>query len=453
MRALILGLPKSVAERRVGPLCDAAGIEWRALHPRFSLRGRGSAMSVRDYQARFGDDIDFAAAALIVAEAHRGFSHASFLELDSPFYRRMRGVAAEIDEAISGFRPDVVLAPGFTAPAQIITAKALRRGAAPLFWEPPIVPGGAFILDRRAPHFIPRVNALDAEWDDIPSSEADRVRGGEYVAQWRAARDTKTPSGESQSEVRRLTAFLHGGQPVLLLALQVISDMNVLMQLPPGFDGDYPAWVDAVLASVPEYWKVVVKKHPRTWFAPRLTAPNHFAADQVDIHRLFDRCDCTLTLASNMGMEAALAGIPSIVCGRPFYSGRGITTDFAGDSAADYAANLQSTLDPAPTRAPHSSALNRFAHRALLEYHFWPDDSAKFRALLENARDCPADVGDPRRPFFEFWPRRLRRYSALVNEYAALGLSRPAPGEIAAHWLRRRTHAWSRSLRKRLPTT
>lgn len=408
-------------------------------------------MSMREYHARFGDDIDFAAAALIVAEARQGFSRPGFLELDSPFYRRLRGIAAEADDAIADFRPDVAVVHGFTVPAQIVTAKALRRGVAPLFWETPIVPGGAFIMDRRAPYFIPRVNSLDAEWDDVRSSESDLARGGAHVSKWRKARGTKTPSRESRAEVRRLLAFLGDGPPALLFALQVVSDMNVLMQLPPEFDGDYPAWVDAVLAAVPEHWKVVVKKHPRTWFAPRLSAPNHFAVDRVDIHRLFDVCDCAVTLASNVGMEAALAKIPSVACGLPFYAGRGITMDFAGKNADDYAKKLGPALDRAYGFIPRPGALDRFAHRALLEYHFWPDDSAKLRALLEKARDCPLNAGDPRRPFFEFWPRRLRRYNALVNEFAALGLSRPTPGEIAAHWLRRRRVAWTRSLRKHLP--
>lgn len=451
MRALILGLPGSVAGRRIAPLCDAAGIEWRLFHRHRPPRGGSPLVSAPAYRARFGDDIDFAAPALILAEIHRGYSCPAFLELDSPIYSRLRGVASEADDAMADFRPDVVLVPGLSATAQILAAKAARRGAAPLFWEGAIVPGGAFTLDRRAPYFAPRVNSLDLEWDDFPVSESDRARGEEYVAQWRAARGTKTPGRESRGEVRRLRAFLRNGRPTLLLALQVISDQNVLMQLPPEFDGDYPAWVDAVLAAVPQHWKVAVKKHPRTWFAPRLTAPNHFAADQVDIHRLFDSCDCALTLASNVGMEAALAGVPAVVCGRPFYSGKGITRDFDGATPADYLGKLGAALESARGFVPRPAALHRFAHRALLEYHFWPDDAAKFRALLERARDCPANLGDPRRPFFDLWPRRLRRYAALVNEYAALGLSRPTPGEIAAHWLRRRRIAWTRSLRKRLP--
>ena len=452
MRALILGPPKSVAERRIAPLCDAAGIEWRLFHRYRPPRGGGPMMSMREYQARFGDDIDFAATALILAEIRRGYSRPAFLELDSPIYRRLRGIAAEADEVVADFRPDVVLVPGLSSIAQIMAVKAAQRGAAPLFWEGAIVPGGVCTLDRRAPYFAPRVNSLDVEWDKDAASESDLARGEAYVSKWRLARGTKTPSKESRAEVRRLAAFLRGGQPVLLLALQVISDQNVLTQLPPEFDGDYPAWVDAVLAAVPKHWKVVIKKHPRTWFAPTLTAHNHFAADQVDIHRLFDSCDCALTLASNVGMEAALAGVPSVVCGRPFYAGKGITCDFDGATPADYLEKFGSALDFARGFKPRPDALSRFAHRALLEYHIWPDDSVKFRALLEKARECPPDTGDPRRPFFDLWPRRMRRYAALVNEFAALGLSRPTPGEIAAHWLRRRRIAWTRSLRKRLPT-
>ena len=454
MRALILGSPRSLAERIVAPLCQAAGMQCRTFHPpgHDTMRGDGPSMSMREYQAKFGDDIDFAAVALILAEVHQGYSSRTFLELDSPLYRRLRGIAAEVDAVMTDFRPDVVLTSGLLSTAQIHVAKAMRHRAAPLFWGGSVIPGDAFILDRRAPYNIPRVNSLDIEWGGMSSSQSDLARGAEYVAKWRAARQTRPEYKENPSEVRRLNAFLRGDAPVLLFALQVVSDLNILMHLPPEFDGDYPAWVDAVLAAVPGHWKVIVKKHPRTWYAPRLSSPNHFAADQLDIHRLFERCDCALTVASNMGMETALAGAPSIVCGRPFYSDKGITADFAGENAADYAEKFPALLNDAPTRRPPADALNRFAHRALLEYHCWPDESAKVRAVCEKARDCPSDViGDSRRPFLELYPRRMRRYAALVNEFSALNLSRPTPGEIAAHWWRRRRHAWIRSLRKRLP--
>ena len=429
-------------------------MECRTFHPpsHDTMRGREPSMSMRDYQARFGDDIDFAAVALILAEVREAYPSRAFLELDSPVYRRLRGIAAEVDGAITNFRPDVVLTSGSLSVAQIHVAKALRHRAAPLFWGGSVIPGNAFILDRRAPYNIPRINSLDIEWENIPSAESDLQRGAEFVSQWRAARQTRPEYNEDPREVRNLESFLRGDSPVLLFALQVVSDLNILLHLPPEFDGDYPAWVDAVLSAVPPRWKVIVKKHPRTWFAPRLTSPNHFAADRVDIHRLFEKCDCALTVASNMGMESALAGIPSVVCGRPFYSGKEITTDCAAANAADYAEQIPALLDSALKHSPSDAALNRFAHRALLEYHCWPGEAEKIRATVEKARDNPSDVvGDSRRPFFELYPRRMRRYAELVNEFSALGLSRPTLGEVAAHWWRRRRHAWVRSLRKRLP--
>ena len=457
MRALILGNPRHFAQQVVAPQCQAAGMECRTFHPpgHDTLRGRGPSMSEREYQARFGDDIDFAAIALILAEVHGAWSSRTFLELDSPVYRRLRGIAAEVDAVIADFRPDVVLTSGSLSVAQIHIAKALRHRATPLFWGASIIPGNAFILDRRAPYNIPRRNSLDMEWDAMQSTSADLQQGAEYVSRWRAARQTRPEYEEDGKAVRRLESFLQGDAPVLLFALQVVSDLNILMHLPPEFDGDYPAWVDAVLAAIPPNWKVIVKKHPRTWFAPRLTSPNHLAVDRVDIHRLFEQCDCSLTVASNMGMEAALAAIPSLVCGSPFYSGKGITTDCLAENAADYAAQIPGLLDTALKQAPPPEALNRFAHRALLDYHCWPGEGEKMRAVMEQARRNPSDlidaIGAARRPFFDLYPRRMRRYAELVHEFSALGLSRPTFGEIAAHWGRRRWHAWARSLHKRLP--
>ena len=90
-------------------------------------------MSMREYQAKFGDDIDFAAVALILAEVHQGYSSRTFLELDSPLYRRLRGIAAEVDAVMTDFRPDVVLTSGLLSTAQIHVAKAMRHRAAPCF--------------------------------------------------------------------------------------------------------------------------------------------------------------------------------------------------------------------------------------------------------------------------------------------------------------------------------
>jgi capsule polysaccharide export protein KpsC/LpsZ len=61
-------------------------------------------------------------------------------------------------------------------------------------------------------------------------------------------------------------------------------------------------------------------------------------------------------LSSNVGLEAALAGKPAIVCGQAHYRGKGFTIDLAG---ADYAAALPRALSVAQSKPPDETALAR----------------------------------------------------------------------------------------------
>ncbi|MBE8158680.1 MAG: hypothetical protein HAW59_04755 [Betaproteobacteria bacterium] len=446
-RVIIFGKPSDPPMKALLALCAECGAETRIFYP----PPRGEMMSMAAYQSCFDDDVDFAAAGLHTAEVKQAHSHDKFLHLSSAFYSRLRFIAASLENHIKEFRPDFSLIHnGMNPTAHVVISKSVYHGVTPLFWEPPIVPGGAFILDSRAPYFLPGINSVDKEWNNKIAADTDENSGGEYVKRWRSERLSKYRARENGGEVRRLNEFLRGDAPVLFFALQIPYDMNVLTQLPREFDGDYDRWVREILRAVPDNWKVVVKKHPRTWYAPPLDKANQFAADTVDLHRLLDSCDCVLTLASNVGMEAALAGKPAIVCGNPHYANKNITVDLPLKDGIPYANILPNVLKKALAFQPEEKAINRFAARAILDYHFWPKDAEKLRATLNFARNNPADVGDFSRPFFDFWPLRLQRYARLVNEFSELGLSRPNPAKIAAHWIRRRHIAWTRSIKKKI---
>jgi hypothetical protein len=449
LRALIVGNKREELTGAIVAALRRIGVATRGFFPDLFF---GKKISAAEYRARNGGDIDFAAIAAIHG-ARRGGAQArpASLFCESAYYRRLRAVALAADGVFDDFRPDFVLVKnGFFPVAQIVLARALARGVSPLFWETAIVPGGAYILDARAPYMLPAMNSVDSQWRDASLSPADADAADDFIRRWQSARASKYGYREDAGEVAALQKFIAADKrPAALLALQALGDANVFMQLPPAFMGDYNKWVDAVLDAAPADWKIVVKKHPRSSYQSPRRAENFFHADRVDLHRAFDLCACAITLASNVGMEAALAGRAAIIGGRPIYAGKGITLDLP--AAADYRGVLSQKLGDALAFSPPADRLRRFVKRALLDYHFWPGEDEKLRARLAEAQDSPAVINYPQAPFFDLAPRPLRRAAALAKELAALGVVHP-PGfwQDQKLWWPRRLATWRRSAAKRL---
>lgn len=92
-----------------------------------------------------------------------------------------------------------------------------------------------------------------------------------------------------------------------------------------------------VAGRLPPEAVLYVKPHPEhlashhslLWRELR-EAPNvRFLAPKMRAAEAISSADLVLTLASSMGFEAAVAGVPVVCYGRPFYGGRGITHDVA----------------------------------------------------------------------------------------------------------------------------
>lgn len=450
MRALIYMHPASRRTRAIPGLCAAAGIESLVIFPR--AKG-GAQLSAAQYRARFGDDIDFAAIALVQVGLRGDFTKRKFLDLDSPFYRRLRAAAAEVDGAISDFRPDVlIVAHGMWPIALAATAKALRRNIPLLFLTGGIIPGDSIALDRRMPLFMPGANSMEAEWDaSAPLSAADKKRADDFIAQWRQTRDTVIPTPEDPREARAVEAFARRDNRPLLLFAQQGFDFTADFQLPVGFS-DYAEWIKVLLAAAPDGWKVVVKKHPRDFSSasPAVPRENQMIVGKVNLRRLINMSDCVATMTSNAGMEAALAGKPAIVCGRTFFSGKGIALEPAPDAGGGYCQSLGQALLQSRQWRPSQDALRRFVARVILDYFVWPGEVEKFRARLRDAvLSPPPEVGDPRRPLCHLFPPRLQNYARAINDLVAVGGFESAAA-AAARWFARRRQTLLRGARKRL---
>ena len=444
-RFLICGKPRERLFRTVVGAIAAAGGSCRFFWPATI----GLATTSRAaYLAQFSDDLDFAAVGVAKAFSRRAFGARAHLDLHSRFYGRLRKIAAEIDR----FRPDFVLIhSGFRPLAQIAVAKAMSAKAPVLFVDGGFAGKGAFILDPRAPVAASDDNSLSVEWNDAPLSAADKNRAEDFIVDFRRGRETKIAAPATAAETRRIEQFIaRDSRPILLLAMQAF-DFNTAIALPAAFGGDYGKWTSAILAAIPADWKVVIKKHPSgaAWFAPALGGENQILADRVDLRDLIKRCSAVISLSSNVGLEAALAGKPAIVCGRSHYGGRGVALDLAADGDS-YAASLPVALRQAREYRPSDDALARYVCRVILDYQIWPGETVKFKERLEIARQPAAAVGDARRPFFDSFPAALRAYAESVNELAALQAFSYSAAARVVHWLRRQTRAAGRAAQKGL---
>ncbi len=416
-------------------MCRRAGLQARHFMP--SIYWTFPNTSALSYQASYGDDIDFAAIAALRLLRIGDSEDYHALFADSNHYRRLRAIAARTDRFLDTYRPDAVILKPFTPVCQIILCKALQKKIPALIWKDAIVSGGAFLLDHQAPHFIPKVNSADQAWqrdneEALPT--ADREKAAAFLHSWRESRTSKYHQRESASDLRRLQHFLRRDtRPTAFLALQTPFDASVMLHLPTAFGVNYWQWVETTMDSIPDDWKLIIKTHPRALHHDLPEQKNCLSVERVSIHRLFAEANCTITMSSNVGMEAALSGHPAIVTGRPIYAGKGITIDL--DPGLDLHGTLPAALQSALSFTPASAALERFVSRILLDYHLWPGETRKLLDRIQLAREQQPAVVDPRRPFFDYLPKPLKRWPDAVHALDSLGAARPNATEMAL-WLR-----------------
>jgi hypothetical protein len=151
-----------------------------------------------------------------------------------------------------------------------------------------------------------------------------------------------------------------------------------------GLDGafaDVREWLVDVLghlADRPDV-DVVVRIHPSEVVLPKWrtrepmqdvidaafpTLPDHIrvvaADDPTSSYVLLDGADVGLVYTSTIGLELALAGVPTVVGGRPHYAGKGFT--HGATDPRDHARLLDAVLADPDAHGPDVEAARRYAH-------------------------------------------------------------------------------------------
>ncbi|NNM73574.1 capsular biosynthesis protein [Enterovirga aerilata] len=230
------------------------------------------------------------------------------------------------------------------------------------------LPGASCVLDSRGIYYDPRRES------DLEHILATAEFGPDVLARAAALRREVVALRLSKYNVGRhasLDDFPAGGQ-VVLVPGQVEDDASVLLGSPrtPG----NLALLRAARARNPGAF-IVFKPHPDVEAGLRRgrLSPAQMAefADRVvrdvAIVDLLDRVDAVETMTSLAGFEALLRGRRTVVHGRPFYAGWGLTED----------------LDPPPRRT-RRLALDELVAGALILYPRYVDPATGQR--------CPPEV-------------------------------------------------------------
>ncbi len=190
------------------------------------------------------------------------------------------------------------------------------------------LPGASCVLDGRGIYYDPRQES------DLEHILANAEFGPDLVARAAALRQEVVALRLSKYNVGRASSLddLPGDRKVVLVPGQVEDDASVLLGS-PGTPTNL-ALLQAARRDNPDAF-LIFKPHPdveaglrRGKLAPDQTGP---LADRVigdvAIVDLLDRVQSVETMTSLAGFEALLRGRHTVVHGRPFYAGWGLTTD------------------------------------------------------------------------------------------------------------------------------
>ncbi len=452
IRALVYDPPEErQAMQALSALCITTGVDVKYISPR-PYKKSVLPLSSAQYTNQFGDDLDFVAISLSASSNQT--TRRKFLNLESRFYKRLRGIAAKIDNDISNFRPSIAIVSSCMQPISLLMmAKALKYKIPLLFFRGNVIPGGAIVLDRFAPFFLPGITEMEVEWKKHRSlSVNDEKEADDFLEQWRITHEEFLSHGKNIQEVRLLENFIsRDSRPVLLFAQQGF-DVAADFQVPIGFD-NYTNWVKAFLDAVPKTWKVIIKTHPSDFSSIAFKFPiseNQITLSKTHLHHLIRYSDCIATMTSKAGIEATLIGKPVIVCGRTFYSKKNITIDMYPDPGVGYNNSLPQKLVESLEWSPPKEFMRRFVKKIILDYFIWPGQTEKFRLRLSEAIDSPPFMlGDIRRPLFDFFPKKLQAYARAINDIAVVG-EFEGPISYSVSLFQRKKQKLMASVRKRI---
>lgn len=383
------------------PFLDAAGVDWVALSALLP-DGTATLAAVEAAVAACPDDelTRFEFEGWPVGE-WLGSSVASFLRSDS-----------------HGMRPEVVEARRRYLVSGVVALVAARRWLDE--WQPDVlmVISGRHVLWRAAREvaeargvkvvcremfnesFDCHIYAVNSSCEDpalpeawaaarsTPLTPEQDARVDEFLRGLpRFARQTEAdPELETRQSAIRAQLGLEAGRPLLVLFTNVAWDLFVA-ERDAGFDGQME-WIAATLEFARRHPEIdlVVRAHPaeivpkfrtRGRIADQIVeelsplSPNtRLVGPESDISSDTLRSMATLNVVycASVGLEAVIAGQPVLICGRPYYSGKGFTTDVG--SRDEYERLLAEHLLCHPLRSDPEHALlaRRFTYLIRFRY-------------------------------------------------------------------------------------
>jgi hypothetical protein len=256
--------------------------------------------------------------------------------------------------------------------------------------------------------------ALDAGWAEArhrPLTPDQEARVDHFLRGLPAfARQTAAdPVLETDATAIRQTLGLTGTRPLLVLFTNVSWDLFVA-ERDHAFDGQME-WLAATFAFVRDHPELdlVIRAHPaeivpkfRTVgriveqiterFSP-LPENVYLVGPESDLSSdtLRAMATCNLVYCASVGLEAAVAGQPVLVCGAPYYARKGFTVDV--DSPAEYRSLLERiAADDTPSAPPDSPTLaRRFVHlmkfRYAMDMHWTTADPMRLELTISDLGD------------------------------------------------------------------
>lgn len=393
-------------------------------------------LSSAQYSHAFGDDIDFITVnAQTFSNQHYPRQYVltkELLNIESPYYQRLRGFAAKIDHLLSAIRPDLaVIQQGSEVLSRLIFAKVLKYKIPWLCSETPFF-HGHLLLDSAGQHFFPGKNEVDIEWKQISKRELsykEIQRLERFVAEWKKNKSSKYAQPETSSEEHRIKFFMEDSNgPILFVPMQVPVDANVHHGL-----GKFESLADfyrKLLKCLPDNWRIIFKKHPID------STDSHKAIEETpqvlvvldaNIHELIQSSTAVAVFSSNVGLEALIYGKPVIVGGNPCYSGKGLTID---PPSAD---GLHASLEKSLQWHPDAELCRRFIRYIIEDYLIAEFDKTALLKRIDKAiRGVSRKITNSTAPFSEMEPKRARNVIEFVHAYKKLEWQNYTHKEIIA---------------------
>ncbi len=281
------------------------------------------------------------------------------------FLRAARRIAHALTAELDRLRPDtIVLVNGLFSFEAIAKALAEERGIDVVSYERGFIHNTLFFR-RGLPAASYDIEELWQRWSDVPLTAAQAARVDDYLASRRR--------GETfilrYSEDGEATVEPAPAGRVAVLFTNITWDSAVI-----GKEIAYPDLLEWIVDTIGYFRdrpadRLVIRIHPaeiklpgeatREPLEPLIRArvpdlPSNVtivaADDRADSYQLMDQADVGLVFTSTTGLELALMGVPTVVCGETHYRGKGFTVD--ASSPEDHRAILDRLLaDPGASRS------------------------------------------------------------------------------------------------------